>query len=317
MICSSILHRYGEDGDHDLWTDHCRTRARLPDRLWATRVRGPRTARGLTQTELAGDRFSKEYVSQIERGKTRPTLPDTRVARRTAQVDRAVPRDRRLGARASSRRDCDRPGRGRDEPTATRRPSLPRRPRVPSAELQRPRAPRRVVGADVPRRGAHGARAVERRARPSSSLGSAMSTAPRSSTGWAAAATSSRPISTALSLFTEALKLADASGLPCDRLRAHMLEWRSRCYRRQRDYEAAREDIERALELAEGPRRHRDGRARLLPGVARRRAPGPVGPRPLLRRTGEGDLRGDRRPPERRPAAEQPRRADVHARQAA
>ena len=27
----------------------------------------------MTQTDLAGDRFSKEYVSQIERGKTRPT----------------------------------------------------------------------------------------------------------------------------------------------------------------------------------------------------------------------------------------------------
>ena len=30
-------------------------------------------AAGLTQSELAGERFSKEYVSQIERGKTRPT----------------------------------------------------------------------------------------------------------------------------------------------------------------------------------------------------------------------------------------------------
>src|ERR687885_2811387 len=37
------------------------------------RVRQLRVARGLTQTELAGERFSKEYVSQIERGKTRPT----------------------------------------------------------------------------------------------------------------------------------------------------------------------------------------------------------------------------------------------------
>src|SRR5213594_4777926 len=37
------------------------------------RVRQLRIARGLTQTELAGERFSKEYVSQIERGKTRPT----------------------------------------------------------------------------------------------------------------------------------------------------------------------------------------------------------------------------------------------------
>src|SRR3954451_4951013 len=40
------------------------------------RLRELRTTRGLTQTDLAGDRFSKEYVSQIERGKTRPT-PET------------------------------------------------------------------------------------------------------------------------------------------------------------------------------------------------------------------------------------------------
>src|ERR1700692_3292597 len=37
------------------------------------RVRQLRVAAGLTQTDLAGTRFSKEYVSQIERGKTRPT----------------------------------------------------------------------------------------------------------------------------------------------------------------------------------------------------------------------------------------------------
>src|SRR5436309_15742231 len=37
------------------------------------RLRRLRIAAGLTQTELAGGRFSKEYVSQIERGKTRPT----------------------------------------------------------------------------------------------------------------------------------------------------------------------------------------------------------------------------------------------------
>src|SRR5690349_1300370 len=37
------------------------------------RLRQLRVAAGMTQTELAGERFSKEYVSQIERGKTRPT----------------------------------------------------------------------------------------------------------------------------------------------------------------------------------------------------------------------------------------------------
>src|SRR5438093_3317353 len=41
---------------------------RLGERLRQLRVAG-----GMTQTDLAGDRFSKEYVSQIERGKTRPT----------------------------------------------------------------------------------------------------------------------------------------------------------------------------------------------------------------------------------------------------
>src|SRR5215212_9898966 len=37
------------------------------------RLRQLRVAAALTQSDLAGDRFSKEYVSQIERGKTRPT----------------------------------------------------------------------------------------------------------------------------------------------------------------------------------------------------------------------------------------------------
>src|SRR6266536_5526877 len=37
------------------------------------RVRQLRVSAGLTPTDLAGARFSKEYVSQIERGKTRPT----------------------------------------------------------------------------------------------------------------------------------------------------------------------------------------------------------------------------------------------------
>jgi tetratricopeptide (TPR) repeat protein len=59
-------------------------------------------------------------------------------------------------------------------------------------------------------------------------------------------------ITTAVSLLTVALDLCDRSGRPCDRLRAQILRWRSACYRRQRDWDAARTDVERALELAEG-----------------------------------------------------------------
>src|SRR2546430_15590779 len=44
-----------------------------PDPGLGDRVRRLRNARGLTQTELAEARVSKEYISQIETGKTRPT----------------------------------------------------------------------------------------------------------------------------------------------------------------------------------------------------------------------------------------------------
>jgi tetratricopeptide (TPR) repeat protein len=57
-------------------------------------------------------------------------------------------------------------------------------------------------------------------------------------------------IQTALALFNEALGLAERSGLPCDALKANILSWRARCWLIQRDYEAAKEDVERALELA-------------------------------------------------------------------
>src|SRR5215216_7228580 len=58
--------------------------ARLGDRLRLLRV-----AAGLTQTELAGDRFSKEYVSQIERGKTRPTTETVEWLAQRLNVDPA------------------------------------------------------------------------------------------------------------------------------------------------------------------------------------------------------------------------------------
>src|SRR5688572_26556465 len=53
------------------------------------RVRQLRIAKGFTQTELAGERFSKEYVSQIERGKTRPTDETTEWLAARLGVDRS------------------------------------------------------------------------------------------------------------------------------------------------------------------------------------------------------------------------------------
>jgi tetratricopeptide (TPR) repeat protein len=59
-------------------------------------------------------------------------------------------------------------------------------------------------------------------------------------------------ISRAVNDFSLALELCERSGRPCERLRAEILEWRSRCYQRQRDFDAARTDVEHALELADG-----------------------------------------------------------------
>src|SRR5918911_4708504 len=47
-------------------------RSANPGNRLGERLRQLRVAAGMTQTDLAGERFSKEYVSQIERGKTRP-----------------------------------------------------------------------------------------------------------------------------------------------------------------------------------------------------------------------------------------------------
>src|SRR5689334_4036093 len=60
-------------------TNHSRTAAELrPGRATRAsqvgdRVRELRRQRGLTQAELGAERFSKEYVSQVELGKTRPS----------------------------------------------------------------------------------------------------------------------------------------------------------------------------------------------------------------------------------------------------
>ena len=58
-------------------------------------------------------------------------------------------------------------------------------------------------------------------------------------------------LSTAIALFDQALTLAEHSGLPCDLLRSEILQRRSRCHRLLRDYAAAHDDVERALELAQ------------------------------------------------------------------
>ena len=222
------------------------------------RVRQLRIAKGLTQTDLAGERFTKEYLSQIERGKTKPTGETVDWLAVRLGVDATF---LQVGVSTDDRNRVE---------------SVIARAEASNEKNAYDKAVRDLteLGSAL---GALGAPELELRALAAEAWGrmytgeirQAISLLERARDvaegpefteveradvlyrlGCCRFKLSS--ISTAVSLFSEAYDLATRSGLPADRLRAHILEWRSRCYQRQRDFEAAREDVERALELAEG-----------------------------------------------------------------
>jgi tetratricopeptide (TPR) repeat protein len=224
----------------------------------ADRLRSLRLAAGLTQSQLGGERFSKEYVSQIERGKTRPTTEAIAWLADRLGVDAAF-----LGSGVSTDQ------RGRIEALLSRAEALTEAHRYDEA-TDLFASTRRDVGAtgsaELEVRALSGeawARAQRGEAREAVELllvARELAESPQFSDveradllfrlGVCRYKLSS--IATAVALFDEALSLAAGSGLPCDLLQADVLGWRSRCRRRQRDFEAAREDVEAALELAHG-----------------------------------------------------------------
>jgi tetratricopeptide (TPR) repeat protein len=222
------------------------------------RVRALRISSGLTQSQLAGERFSKEYISQIERGKTRPTEATIAWLAERLGVDpgflaSGVSTEHRAKAEALLvRAEALSESHRHEEAIAAfeeARPSVDASG-APSLEL-------RVLTGEAWSLGQHGdvraslellQRARELAERPEfSDVDRADVLFRLGVCRWQLSS-----ITTAIALFDEALALAEATGLPCDLLRADILGWRSRCHRRQRDYVAAREDVERALELAEG-----------------------------------------------------------------
>jgi tetratricopeptide (TPR) repeat protein len=222
------------------------------------RLRQLRVAAGMTQTELAGDRFSKEYVSQIERSKTRPTPETIEWLAARLGVDPGFLANGVSGAE-----------RARVDAALAQAEALLEARRNPEAieafERARPAVAAtglvelevRAVAGEATARMRDGevreAIALLDRARQLSE-GPSFSDVERADVlfrlGVARYKLSS--VQSALNLFDAALELAERSGLPSDHLRSNILAWRSRCYRRRRDLEAAREDVERALELAEG-----------------------------------------------------------------
>jgi tetratricopeptide (TPR) repeat protein len=236
---------------------HQRTSTETGLRL-GERLRQLRFAAGMTQTELAGARFSKEYVSQIERGKTRPTretiewlaarlgvdpgfLANGVDAGERARVDAALAQAEALLEARRNPEAIEAFADVRPSAAATGLPELEVRAIAGEATARmREGQPREAIALlDRARQLAE--------ARPFSDVERADILF---RLGVARYKLSS--VQKAINLFDAALELAERSGLPCDHLRSNILAWRSRCYRRRRDLEAAREDVERALELAEG-----------------------------------------------------------------
>ena len=230
---------------------------RFPNGGLGERLRTLRVNLGMTQTDLAGERFSKEYVSQIERGKTRPTQETIEWLAQRLGVD---PGFLVSGVSADDR--------GRIETSLARAEALnenheyfealseyrkigPTVLGIPSLELQI----RHLNGeAWALMRSGEVKQALELLTRSKELVEDPIfSDVDRAEVLYrlGACRVELSSIETAIALFNEALALAERSELPCDRLRGEIFGWRSRCYRRQRDFEAAREDLERALELAE------------------------------------------------------------------
>jgi tetratricopeptide (TPR) repeat protein len=221
------------------------------------RLRQLRVAAGLTQTDVAGDRFSKEYISQIERGKTRPTAETVEWLARRLGVDAEF---------LASGVSIDQ--RAKAEAVLLRAEAFLGDARLDEAVVEFDRVLPLVAGTgalDLHVRALNG-KALALAQNGDVKDGIALLQQARAHVereqftdldraevlyrlGVCRALLSST--STAIALFDEALALGARAGLPTEQLRLNVYTWRSRCYRRLRDYEAAREDVEHALELAE------------------------------------------------------------------
>ena len=298
------------------------TRRTSPEGLrLGERLRQLRVAAGLTQSELAGDRFSKEYVSQIERGKTRPTEGTIEWLADRLGVDAGFlasgvatdERGRLEGALSraealyEAQEDAEAARRSSRSSPRRARPAFPScrsgRSSAPGSRKMRTRRPSRRARA--PERGAraHRVRVVLRRRagrRPPPARRLPLPAQQHADRDRAVrrGARARRALRPAVRRAQgEHPLVALALLAPPARLRGGARRRRARARARA------------------GSRRPPHDRRRVLPGFARRRPPGPLGARAEVRRARARGVRAARRSRPRRPAHEQPRRSQLPARQ--
>ena len=275
------------------------------------RVRSLRVVRR-ADADAARGRAVLEGVHQPDRARQdAPDRGDDRLAGRAARRRSGVPRVRASRRRSATkveaqleRAEALSAAHSYEEAIeafseAARRPS--RRPAPPCSSSARSRARRGRSRSRA--RCARRSSSCSARGRSSSARSSRTSIAPTCSSASAVCRYKLSSISTAVALFDEALELAERSGLPCGLLRSDILQWRSRCRRRLRDYVAARDDVERALELAQDLGDRAAIARAYFQASLDRPAAGPLRSVPQLRAAGEGAVPAAERRAQRRSAA--------------
>jgi tetratricopeptide (TPR) repeat protein len=230
------------------------------------RVRLLRRSAGLSQSELAAGRFSKEYVSQIERGKARPTPATLEWLAERLDTDReflehgvSQAEAKRVEAEADAAELLLDAHRYDEALTAFHRARLGAAAAAPTLAL---RLLRGEAWALLRTGRLDEAMSVLEEA-ASVALSPGFTDVDRAEVVFLVGVVryQQSSIDEAIVLLGQALVLAESSEERSDRLRSDIFHWRARCHRRHRDWVAAEEDVERALELAEAiadPRRIAD-----------------------------------------------------------
>jgi tetratricopeptide (TPR) repeat protein len=228
----------------------------VPPARIGDRVRQLRIARGMTQSDLGGDRFTKTYVSQIERGRARPSAAALEwFAQRLNASARFLEagiesneHERAASAvvQAEAANESSRHGEALALLAGVAEAVAPWSPDLELRALLAEGVARMELGQIQEALGVLGG--AERLA-SSSPLTESDRAAVLFRQGCCRYKLSSTP--SAIALFSEALALTGRSSQPSDELRCRILRWRSRCHRRLRDWESAREDLEEALRLAQ------------------------------------------------------------------
>jgi tetratricopeptide (TPR) repeat protein len=221
------------------------------------RLRLLRRSAGLTQSELAAGRVSKEYISQVEHGKTKPSRKMLELFAERLGVDTGY-----LAVGISSAEY------GRAESILAAAEALAANHDDDAAVPQFRRAAALVAPSTAPELALRATRGevwslleLGRLAEAEPLLdhaaavadGKMFSDTDRGDIAFCRGVCRYRQsrITEAISLLDSALRLADRSPVPSDGLRSDVYHWRSRCYRRHSDWDSARSDIDHAIELAE------------------------------------------------------------------